>query len=79
MDQYVLKFPNGTAKSFSSDPDQMDPVAVARDNLLTLNIYFGSKTVTEVKEQETYPSVSKCDTYTYLHFTHFAPVCLIFS
>ena len=69
MDQYVLKFPNGTAKPSSSDPDQLDPVAVARDNLLTLNIYFGSKTVTEVKEQETYPSVSKCDD-TYLHISH---------
>ena len=55
-----MRLSNGSCKSsnfISSSAKSLDEVA--SDNLLKLNIYFGSKSVTTVTEIATYPSVSR--------------------
>ena len=54
---YVKRSPNGTCKPASVSGKVLDDVA--SDNLLKLNIYFGSKSVTTVTEIATYSGVSK--------------------
>ena len=59
-EKYVMRLSNGSCKSsnfISSSAKSLDEVA--SDNLLKLNIYFGSKSVTTVTEIATYPSVSR--------------------
>lgn len=54
---YVLRSPNGTCRPPSPvSKEVLDDVA--SDNLLKLNIYFGSKSVTTVTEIATYSGVS---------------------
>ena len=58
---YVKRLPNGTCRPQPLVFDEAAEKAlddVASDNLLKLNIYFGSKSVTSVTELATYSGVS---------------------
>ena len=65
---YVKRAPNGTCRpqALSSQANEKENAAAAEkendaasDNLLRLNIYFGSKSVTTVTEVATYSGVSR--------------------
>ena len=58
----MLSFPNGTKKPekttvIDANAEAKKTVATISKNLLKINVYFGSKTVTTVTEIPTYDSV----------------------
>ena len=60
--KFIKSFPNGTRKpqettvQDANAEEKQDTDTIAR-NLLQINVYFGSKTVTRIKEIPTYESV----------------------